>query len=260
MKPLLKSTLLVALTATVTTFFKPSYQSTAIVRLTGEEAAVLHSSAVLDPLLEPFGYTQKANGLVDDARQALKQDLSIAIDKRTKLVTINVKADSPEVAQQLNSQAITRLMVELTPKGRERANIDASIAIREQAIAVAEQSFAQLLEAFPKGRVGASNSEQAVTNIANLVNLILTNKKEIQVLQIGLQPRGSELFLQPPTLPQKPMPRKRTMMSVLAVLAAGFGLLLFVFIRKALVNAAANPDSAAKLAIIRRSFRLRSAD
>ena len=57
-----------ALTATVTSFYKPSYQSTAIVRLTEEEAAVLHSAAVLDPLLESFGYTQKANGNLESAR------------------------------------------------------------------------------------------------------------------------------------------------------------------------------------------------
>ena len=249
-----------ALTATVATFFKPTYQSTAIVRLTEEDAAVLHSAAVLDPLLEPFGYTQRANGIVEDARQALKQDLSSAADKRTKLVTISAQADSPEVAQQLNSQAIARLVDELTPKGRDKANIEASIAIREQAIAVAEQSFAKLLESFPRGNLGPSNAEQAVTNIANLVTLVLTNEQEIQTLQIGLQPKGLEMFVQPPTLPQKPMPRKRAMMSVVAALATGFALLFFVFIRKLLVNKAANPESAAKLASIRQSFGFRSID
>jgi cyanate permease len=50
------------------------------------------------------------------------------------------------------------------------------------------------------------------------------------------------------------------MMSVVATLAAGFALLLFVFIRKALTNASANPESAAKLASIRQSFGFRSID
>lgn len=221
---------------------------------------MLQSAAVLDPLLEPFGYTQRANGIAEDARQALKQDLSSAADKRTKLVTISAKAANPELAQQLNTQAIARLLDELTPKGQEKASIEQSIAIREQAIAVTEQSFAKLLEAFLKGNLGASNAEQAVTNIVALVSLVLTNKQEIHSMQLSLLPKGAELFVQPPTLPQKPMPRKRAMMSVVAALAAGFALFLFVFIRKALANAGANPDSAAKLASIRRSFGFRSAD
>jgi uncharacterized protein involved in exopolysaccharide biosynthesis len=245
-----------ALTATVTTFFKPIYQSTAIVRLTEEEAAVLHSAAVLDPLLEPFGYIEKANGIVEDARQALKGDLSSASDKRTKMVTISAKAASPEAAQQLNTQAIARLVNELTPKGQEKASIEQSIAIRQQAIAVTEQSFAKLLEAFLKGNLGASNAEQAITNISALVSLVLTNKQEVHSMELSLLPKGLELFVQPPTLPHKPMPRKRAMMTVVAALAAGFVLLLFVFIRKVLVKAAANPDSAAKLASIRRSLGL----
>jgi uncharacterized protein involved in exopolysaccharide biosynthesis len=41
--------------ATVSTY-QVSYQSNAILRLSEQEVAVLHSAPVLDPLLEPFGY------------------------------------------------------------------------------------------------------------------------------------------------------------------------------------------------------------
>ena len=146
------------------------------------------------------------------------------------------------------------------PKGRDKAHIEASIVIYEQAIVIIEKSFYKLLEAFTKGSVGASNAEQAVTNIANLVSLVQTNKQEIQALQIRLQPRGSELFVQQPTSLQEPVSRKVALISVVAALATGFALLLFVFIRKALVNAAANPETAAKLASIRQSFGFRSID
>jgi hypothetical protein len=44
------------------------------------------------------------------------------------------------------------------------------------------------------------------------------------------------------------------MVAVMAVLASGFALLLFVFIRKALLNAGTNPESAAKIARIKQSF------
>ena len=247
-----------ALTAVGTTFFQLSYQSNAILRLTEEEVAVLHSAPVLDPLLEPFGYLARADGVQEDAREALKKDLTSSVDKRTKLVSISAKASSPETAQQMNSQAVVRLLEELTPKGQRKTSIMQSIEIREQAIAVTEQSFAKLVEAFPKGSVGASNAEQAVTSIASLVTLILENKQEIQDLKQQLSPKGAEVFVQTPTLPQKPMPRKRAITTVIAMLASGFALLLFVFIRKALQNAGTNPESAAKIQRIKQSFGVSS--
>ena len=57
---------------------------------------------------------------------------------------------------------------------------------------------------------------------------------------------------QPPERKSKP---KKAMIAVIATLAAGFALLLFVFVRQALANASQDPESAAKLAGIRRAFR-----
>lgn len=244
-----------AMTATIATFFPPTYQSSAIVRLAEEEVAVLHSAAVLDPLLEPFAYSQKAQGILEDARQALKQDLSYSTDKRTKLVTISAKAASPEQAQQLNTQAIARLLDELTPKGQEKANIEALMAIRQQAADVAEQSLAQFRDT---SAAPPTSPAQAAENTGHLIQLVMENKQEVQALKARLLPKGAELFVQPPTLPQKPLPRKVALISLLVVLASGFALLLFVFIRSALKAASNNPESAAKLARIHQALRLKA--
>jgi uncharacterized protein involved in exopolysaccharide biosynthesis len=240
-------------------FLKPNvYQSSAILRLAEDQAALLHSAVILDPLAESFGYLSEAEGVRDDAREALKMDLASSVDKRTKLVTITAKSTSAEQAQKLNQQATERLLAELTPKGQDKANILQLIQIREQAISIAENSFEQLVQAFPKGSVGASNAEQAVTSIASLVTLVLDNKKAIQEMEQQLLIKGPEVFFQTPTLAQKPMPRKRAMVAVIAALASGFALLLFVFIRKALINAGANPESAKKIAQIKQSFGISS--
>jgi capsular polysaccharide biosynthesis protein len=231
------------------------YQSTAILRLVEDEAAVLHSAAVLDPLLEPFGYLSEENGFLEDARAALKQDLIQSADKRTKLVTISAKAASPEQAQQLNNQAIQLLLAELTPKGQVKVNVLQSIQLRQEAVAVAEQSFAKMIESVGPNEVSA-NATGLVSNLTELVTLVQTNKQEIQTLQSSLQPKGAEVFVQPATLPQKPLPQKLALVAVVAVLASGFALLLFVFVRKAWANAGSNPESAAKLAAIRRSLGL----
>jgi uncharacterized protein involved in exopolysaccharide biosynthesis len=241
----------------VATLVKPvEYQSTAILRLAEDEAAVLHSATVLDPLLEPFGYLSKENGFLEDARAELKKDLSQSADKRTKLVTISAKARSPEQAQQLNNQAIQLLLAELTPKGQAKVHVLQSIQLRQEAVAVAEQSFAKMIESVgPNGM--SANATGLVSNLTELVTFVQTNKQEIQTLQISLQPKGAEVFVQPATLPQKPLPKKLALVAVVAVLASGFALLLFVFVRKAWANAGSNPESAAKLAAIRRSLGLR---
>lgn len=56
---------------------------------------------------------------------------------------------------------------------------------------------------------------------------------------------------QPPERKSKP---KKAQIAVLATLASGFVLLLFVFVRRAIQNAGKNPESAAKLAAVRAGF------
>jgi uncharacterized protein involved in exopolysaccharide biosynthesis len=55
--------------------------------------------------------------------------------------------------------------------------------------------------------------------------------------------------------PERKSKPKKALIAVIATLAAGFALLLFVFVRQALANASQDPESAAKLARIRRAFR-----
>ena len=56
---------------------------------------------------------------------------------------------------------------------------------------------------------------------------------------------------QPPEKKSKP---KKTLIAIIATLAAGFALLLFVFIRQALRNAGQDPESASKLARLQTSW------
>ena len=55
--------------------------------------------------------------------------------------------------------------------------------------------------------------------------------------------------------PERKSKPKKALIAVIATLAAGFALLLFVFVRQALANASQDPESAAKLAGIRLAFR-----
>ena len=56
---------------------------------------------------------------------------------------------------------------------------------------------------------------------------------------------------EPPERKSKP---KKAQIAMLATLASGIVLLLFVFVRRALQNAGQDPESAAKLAAVRAGF------
>jgi uncharacterized protein involved in exopolysaccharide biosynthesis len=62
-------------------------------------------------------------------------------------------------------------------------------------------------------------------------------------------------LLQEATLPTKHTAPKRGLVTIMAALAAGFALLLFVFMRQALRNASQDAESAQKLSAIQTAWR-----
>jgi cytoskeletal protein RodZ len=71
-----------------------------------------------------------------------------------------------------------------------------------------------------------------------------------------LELKGSEVFVQEASLPQRKMSPKLSLIVLLAVMASGFALLIFVFVRKAWASAARDSASASKVASIKRSLGL----
>ncbi|WP_310626187.1 Wzz/FepE/Etk N-terminal domain-containing protein [Limnohabitans sp.] len=214
----------------VSFLWPPTFESVAIVRLTEEEVALLHAAPLLDPLIERFGFLQKADGIKDDARSELKKHLSYAIDKKTKLATVVSKGATPEAAQALGQAAMDALFIELQPKGKEKEAILQEININNQSIA----DGVYLIERH-RAKENSLYSAKAQT-----VNLKLNNLE----LGLRLQAKGKEVFAQEPSFPQRKTSPKLGLVVLLAMLMACFALLMFVFIRKAWVAAAQNEDTA----------------
>jgi capsular polysaccharide biosynthesis protein len=236
-----------------------TFESVAIVRLTEEEVALLHAAPVLDPLIEKFGLLAEADGIVDDARQGLKKRLTFTVDKKTKLTTITAKARTPDAAQALGSSAIAVMLKELQVKGQEKALIEKTIAINNRAIASAEDAVESIQRSLKKGVLTDQAQESAIKNLASVNSDIAKRGQENEVLFNKLAPKGPEVFVQEASLPQRKVSPKRSLVVLLAMLASGFALLIFVFIRKAWAQAAQDAESASKLASIRRSLGLQKA-
>lgn len=225
--------LVVAILAGGVSFLWPkTYESIASLRLNDEEIALLHTAPVLDQLIDKFGFLAKADGVKDDARQLLKQNLSYSIDKKTKLATLVAKGTSPEDAQALGRNAVEVLLIELQPKGQEREAIVQKMALNHQLIA------------------------DGVGTFMRSSNKIVDPRVDNIELSLKLKARGAEVFAQEPSLSSKPVSPKRSLIIVLATLASAFVLLLFVFVRKAWRGAVQDESAAIKIQQIKRSLGL----
>ncbi|WP_310614512.1 hypothetical protein [Limnohabitans sp.] len=239
------------LTGALSSLWPKTFESVAIVRLTEEDAALLHAAPVLDPLIEKFSYLKDADGIKDDARKELKKDLIFAIDKKTKLVTITAKASTPGQAQALGNAAISGLLIELQPKGQEKVLLQKTIDINDRAISGGEDTIESIQRSLKRGALSDQTQESAIKNLVVINSDILKREQENEMIRQKLDIKGAEVFVQQPSLPQRKTSPKSGMVVLLALLASGFALLLFVFIRKAWRNALQDAESASKMARIK---------
>jgi LPS O-antigen subunit length determinant protein (WzzB/FepE family) len=247
--------LLAGLLAGALSFLWPkTFESVAILRISEEEAALFHSAPVLDPLIAKFDLLKDADDIQDDARDALKKRLVIAADKKTKLTTLTAKAKTPEAAQALGREAVGQLLVELQPKGKDKALIEKTIAINAQAIDVADDGVEAIQRSLKKGQLSDLAQESAIKNLSAINSDISKRNQENAELAQKLQPRGAEVYVQEPSLPQRKSAPKPSLVVLIAVLASGFVLLLFVMMRKAIWSIKNDPRSASKLEQIKRSL------
>ena len=101
-------------------------------------------------------------------------------------------------------------------------------------------------------------SPSLVTDYNNLLRAIIELSARVDFAQARLDGVTEDDVVSSPSLPTQPIKPKATLVTAVTVLATGFALLLWVFVRKAVQGAAINPESAAKLARIRQAFGWRA--
>jgi uncharacterized protein involved in exopolysaccharide biosynthesis len=228
-----------------------TFESVAIVRLTEAELALINSAPVLDPLIEKFGLLPEFDGIQDDARLYLAKRLVGKLDKKTGLATITAAASTPERAQELGKAAMDALLKELLPKGKNKDAVEQQILANERIIASSADAIEQLQKQIGKAGQNDAGLEVVMKYYASLTADVARKELENIELKKSLVVRGDEVYLQQASLPQRKVPQKRSLIVLLALLASGFALLLFVFIRKAWRNAVQDAASASKMALIK---------
>ncbi len=210
------------------------------------------SASVLDPVAKSLGLLDQGLS-VERARQQLLEQVKISVGRNDKLLSITTTAPQPEQAQQINRLLVQKLLEQSRPHSDELTRLQAWLA-REQASYATSARVEQILaEQLTTGKTIDKISEAYYSVFsANLARWATIQTLEAQLA--GLQPSD---IVQPATLPERAIKPQKSLIAVVAALATGFVLLLFVFTRQALRNSAANPESAAKLARIRRAFGLK---
>jgi LPS O-antigen subunit length determinant protein (WzzB/FepE family) len=226
----------------VSSLLPKTFESVAILNVIDQPekvASLATSATVLDPVAEQLGLTKSATK--DAARAELRGRISMAVGRRDGLLTLTTKGESGEEAQALAKVVLAQLFVAVAPKGQDATDLEKSLSL-----ARALYANNQLVIERSSALMGAAKSENAVNaglqGYAELIALQQSLATKIATDERSLRGLTEASLAQTPTLPTQHVAPKRSLISVLAALATGFALLLFVFIRKALANAAAGED------------------
>jgi hypothetical protein len=247
----------VALAIGVGFLWPKTFESVAILRLAEEEVALLHATPVLDPLIEKFGLLAEADGVMDVARHDLRQRLIFAVDKKTKYATITVKARESKVAQALSNSAIAAVLKELQVKGREKALIEKTIAINIRVIENLEDAIESIQRSLKRQMLSEQSQESTIKNLTVINSEIAKRSQENEELRQKLEPKGSEVIVQEPSLPQREVSPKRGLIIFIAIFLSSFVLLTFVFVRKAWASVKKKEEAIQKIALIKKALQIK---
>ena len=231
-----------------------TFESTAVVKLTEAEVALLGTAPVLDQLIVKFDLLPEFDGNQDDARAYLAMKITGKFDKKTGLSIISVIAATPERAQIMGAAAIDALLLELLPKGKHKDKVEQVIRSNEGIIANYADAVELMKRQMSKQWQNGALLEVVMKHFATLTTEVASKELENIELRKSLIVKGSEVYVQQPSLPQRKTSPKLSKVVLLALLASGFTLLLSVFIRKAWLSACQDEEAAAKIKKIKFAF------
>jgi uncharacterized protein involved in exopolysaccharide biosynthesis len=234
----------------VTYVMTPTYESRSVLRLGEGTSALLASDDLLSKLLPVADWLPNSPSRTAQLN-SLSAHIKPTFSKKDGTFILTVTGPTPEQALKLHQATIEQLRQFLLPQGKSLADIQSRLDI-------ARATLNELNEVIPplsKKVVQASpDSEASSRAYSLLLQQRLATMQTIQELTSQLLPFGAETMAQAPSLPDKPVKPKKALTAIIATLAAGFALLVFVFIRQAVRNAADHPEDAARLAAIRRNL------
>jgi LPS O-antigen subunit length determinant protein (WzzB/FepE family) len=258
--------LIVGLIALGVTYLIPkTYQSTALLRTNDGVQGVqgvqggpvdFTSVDVLEQILkqQPEITTQGLSH--EKTLQALFKRIQVTAKKQDSYITVAAQGSTPEKSQLLCRQVIESFRNFSLPHGQQLDAIKEEIKNTEDSIrdlSLVAKKISTNMDKVTPGTEG-DNVARAYVTIIEKLNFQKQNLFKLKQRLVGF---GAEVFIQEPTLPEKPIKPKKAQIAIMATLAAGFLTILFVFVRAAFRNLSGDAESSEKLARIRKGIGLR---
>ena len=232
-------------------FWPKSYESTAILKAEPLVASIMLSAAVLDPISSSLGYTPQMPA--DEARTKLKEQIKASINNKDKLLTLSTQANTPQAAQALAQAVLQQTYTQSQPRDSEKLRLQKQLAqsqAREKEATQTAQLLGRKLDA-----AGSAGASEVAQGYAQMIGVVKDSQNTQIDIERQLQGLDASALVQEATLPTKHVSPKRSLVAIIAALAAGFALLLFVFTRQALRSASQNEESAQKINALQASWR-----
>lgn len=254
--------LIVGLIALGVTFVIPkTYQSTALLRTNDGVQGVqggpvdFTSVDVLEQILKQQPEITTLGLSHEKTLHALLKRIQVTAKKQDSYITVAAQGSTPEKAQLLCRQVIESFRDLSLPRGQQLDALKEEIKNTEDSIrdlSLVAKKISTNIDKVTPGTEG-DNVARAYVTIIEKLNFQKQNLFKLKQKLVGF---GSEVFIQEPTLPEKPIKPKKAQIAIMATLAAGFLTILFVFVRAAFRNLSGDAESSEKLARIRRGLGL----
>ena len=182
--------------------------------------------------------------------------VSSQVPRNTTHVQVTVKTQDPQAAQAVAQALLKASLVNSYVTGEAKAKIEAELQKDQQSLDQArtmETRLSQNLndkDGMPDLKL-LQTYQSWIGTVGSIVGRIEANQNRL----LGLE--DADVVAQPGLASASTSPKLKPVLAI-SVLATGFALLLFVFVRQALRNAGKNPESAAKLARIRQALGWRA--
>jgi len=233
-----------------------SFESSATIKAENSVTALVTASHVLDSALRNLGYL---NGLdeaeAEEVRDDLKRNISTSAVKGADLVTVKVRAESPEVAQKLSQEILAVVFVESKPKAArmERLQTERDLLIQQASeLSLASKKAQKLLDS-PET---SSNVGELLASIATISANLAKLQSSVNEIEEKIAGLSTADMVQSPTLPRKAVSPRKSLIAVLTTVASGLMVLIFVLIRENLRSSGSVQAHSARLAALKRKWYL----
>ena len=238
----------------VSLLIPPTYQSISWLNLGESAESAMKSEEVMEKVLEKTDWIKGSSR--EAALKKLTKKLQIIFNKKDNYLSITSEAATPQQAVDLNAAVINAYRTYSLPKGKELEVVNENLRILSDELSVFEQVAKKISANVDKVDPG-TEGDNVARSYATINDKIVFVKQGLFGLRQSLLGFGTEVFIQHPTLPEKPIKPKKAKIAIMATLATGFLTILYVFIRAAFRNLKGDAEASEKLARIRRGIGLR---